>query len=153
MRVKKIISGGQSGVDRMGLEVGKELGLQTGGAAPKNYNTEFGFDFTLIEFGLKASESTSYKDRTLQNIINSNGTVLFGDVSSSGSQLTTNLCKTHQKPIIINPSVEQMVEWLTINEIVILNVAGNRRSRITWQKLKESKEVLLTAINIQNERT
>ena len=37
--VKKFISGGQTGVDRMGLEVGKELGLETGGTAAPNLYT------------------------------------------------------------------------------------------------------------------
>jgi len=35
--VEKVISGGQTGVDRMGLEVAKELGIPTGGTAPPNY--------------------------------------------------------------------------------------------------------------------
>ncbi|NBD31695.1 MAG: DUF4326 domain-containing protein [Cyanobacteria bacterium] len=35
--VQTIISGGQSGADRAGLEVGKKLGIQTGGIAPRNF--------------------------------------------------------------------------------------------------------------------
>ena len=35
MKLRKIISGGQTGVDRAGLEAGKKLNLETGGTAPK----------------------------------------------------------------------------------------------------------------------
>jgi Circularly permutated YpsA SLOG family len=35
----KIISGGQTGIDLMGLEVARELGLPTGGSAPKSFGT------------------------------------------------------------------------------------------------------------------
>lgn len=38
----KIISGGQTGIDRLGLEVGKELGLETGGTTTPGYYTENG---------------------------------------------------------------------------------------------------------------
>ena len=48
----KIISGGQTGIDRMGLEVARELGLPTGGTAPKSYWTENGADPSLAAFGL-----------------------------------------------------------------------------------------------------
>ena len=35
--VTKIISGGQTGVDTIGLQVAKELGIETGGTAPKDF--------------------------------------------------------------------------------------------------------------------
>ena len=36
----KIISGGQTGVDRLALDVAKSLNIATGGTAPKGYLTE-----------------------------------------------------------------------------------------------------------------
>ena len=48
----KIISGGQTGIDRLGLEVGKELGLETGGTTTPGYYTENGRDESLKDFGV-----------------------------------------------------------------------------------------------------
>lgn len=48
----KIISGGQTGIDRLGLEIGKELGLETGGTTTPGYYTENGPDTSLQEFGV-----------------------------------------------------------------------------------------------------
>lgn len=45
----KIISGGQTGIDRLDLEVGKELGLETGGTTTPGYYTENGRDESLID--------------------------------------------------------------------------------------------------------
>lgn len=80
----KIISGGQTGIDRLGLEIGKELGLETGGTTTPGYYTENGPDISLQEFGVteiapelqdgkKGKEF--YLPRTEQNVINSDGTV------------------------------------------------------------------------------
>ncbi len=41
-KVVRIISGGQTGADRAGLEAGKLLGVATGGTAPANFLTENG---------------------------------------------------------------------------------------------------------------
>jgi hypothetical protein len=40
----KIISGGQTGVDRLALDVAKSLNIATGGTAPNGYLTENGSD-------------------------------------------------------------------------------------------------------------
>lgn len=80
----KIISGGQTGIDRLGLEVGKELGLETGGTTTPGYYTENGRDESLKDFGvteispeLQAGRKGRefYLPRTEQNVLNSDGTV------------------------------------------------------------------------------
>ena len=50
--LSKIISGGQTGADRAGLEVAKRLGYETGGTVPRGYKTSTGPDPTLKEFGV-----------------------------------------------------------------------------------------------------
>lgn len=78
----KIISGGQTGIDRLGLEVGKELGLETGGTTTPGYYTENGRDESLKDFGvteispeLQAGRKGRefYLPRTEQNVLNSDG--------------------------------------------------------------------------------
>ena len=142
--VTKIISGGQTGVDTIGLEVGKELGLQTGGTITPGFYREQNVDqYTrqqLEEFGLQEiskelqagkSGKEFYLPRTEQNVINSDGTVYFAsDEDSAGKIATERFAKAHNKPFILNPTAEELRDWLAANNISVLNVAGNRGSKI-----------------------
>lgn len=140
--LKKVISGGQTGVDRFGLEIAKELGIQTGGTAPKNYKTENGCDLTLKDFGLVEDTSSDYDSRTEKNIIDSQGTVIFGDVKSPGTKLTIKLLKQHNKKYIENPTVEGLKQFITENNIEVLNVAGNRKSKLNLAQMNTIKTTL-----------
>jgi hypothetical protein len=145
--VTKIISGGQTGIDRMGLEVGKELGFQTGGVAPKGYRTEKGLDPSLKDYGLTEHSSSQYDFRTAENIKNSDGTVLFGNAESSGSRLTINLAKNNKKPIIVNPTAQQLRNFMNTNSIQVLNVAGNRASGLTNAQISDYRSILKEALS------
>jgi hypothetical protein len=134
--LKKVISGGQTGVDRIGLEVAKIVGLKTGGTAAKGYLTETGADFTLkTEFGLKEAPESGYNYRTEMNVKDSDFTVIFGNLKSPGSILTLNLCKKLNKPYKENPTVGELVHELKQRNVKILNVAGNRASRLTDEQM------------------
>ena len=130
MILKKIISGGQTGADQAGLDAGVDLGLETGGWIPKGRRTEAGpmSQDHMILYGLKEHRDASYAPRTLENVIDSDGTALIGNISSSGSKLTINVCESRGKPFIINPTTEQLKAWLAERNIEVLNVAGNRES-------------------------
>lgn len=109
--VVRIVSGGQTGSDQGGLIAGSLLGIETGGWAPKGWRTEEGMNPDLVGFGLKEHESPEYPPRTHQNVIDSDATLLFGDlyqpgkygeswVKSAGSLLTYQLCREREeKPI------------------------------------------------------
>lgn len=125
----KIISGGQSGADLGGLEAGKLLNIPTGGYAPKRYMTEYGVNMELKEkYNLIECSTSDYQYRTIKNIENSDGTLIFSERTSSGSKFTAHSCREMRKPYIINPSPEKFIIWLNKNKISILNVAGNRNS-------------------------
>jgi hypothetical protein len=149
--VEKVISGGQTGADRMGLDVAKELGIPTGGTAPKNYRTENGPDWSLQAYGLAESYSYDYEPRTYQNAQDSTGTVIFGDTNSAGSKLTVKACKFHKKPYKANPSVLELVDWIRESNITILNVAGNRGSKLSGHQLEGYANTLFSALKIVNE--
>ncbi len=128
-KLEKIISGGQTGADRGGLRAGLCLGIETGGVAPKGYRTEDGFEKDeLTRYGLTEHNSTSYIPRTKLNVKESDGTVVFCDVTSAGSRLTVEICRELKKPYIISPTDEQFISWLNTKNIRVLNVAGNRES-------------------------
>lgn len=127
--LRRVISGGQSGADRAGLEVARALGIETGGTAPRGYRTEFGPDLALRDvFGLVESASPDYGSRTLANVREALGTVVFGRLASTGTALTLSYCRVSSKPWIANPTAEELRRWVMEFEVVTLNVAGNRHS-------------------------
>lgn len=125
--IKKLISGGQTGADKTALEVAKDMGIPTGGTAPKGFRIDGGNDPTLgKDFGLVESAYSTYPQRTYQNVADSDGTVLFGNMDSPGCKLTIKICTQKDKPFICNPSASELAEWVEELGIEVLNVAGNR---------------------------
>lgn len=151
----KIISGGQTGIDRLGLEIGRELGLETGGTTTSGYYTENGPDISLQEFGVteiapelqdgkKGKEF--YLPRTEQNVINSDGTVYFStDEDSAGRIATQRFAKAHNKPFLLNPTSQELAQWLVDNNIGTLNVAGNRGSKVSPEFDSQVRETIRNA--------
>lgn len=131
-RPEKIISGGQTGADQGGLVAARILGIPTGGTAPPGYmtdngqNTSLGSIYGLVE-GKK--DPSVYRLRTIQNVIDSTGTVWFGIEGSPGGKLTLGQCVARGKPTLRNPSPIMLREWVAYNNITILNVAGNRERK------------------------
>lgn len=148
--VKKVISGGQSGVDRTGLEVAKALGIPTGGTAPKGYRVDGGNDPSLgKDFGLVESPYPTYPPRTEANVRDSDGTVLFGNMDSPGCKLTIKLCDKLEKPFLCNPLASELLEWLEDYGVEVLNVAGNRM-RTNPGAAKQAQQVLKEALSDPN---
>ena len=144
-RVTKIISGGQTGVDTIGLQVAKKLGIETGGTAPKGFLREKGIDTEDISsYGLteisdteqadytkRKGKSDPYTGRTELNVRNSDGTVYFStNADSAGRIATERSAKEWNKPFLLNPTAEQLREWINTHNIKILNIAGNRGSKL-----------------------
>lgn len=157
--VTKIISGAQTGIDRLGLEVGKELGIETGGTTTPGYYTENGIDLSIKDFGVVEISpelqqgkrgKEFYLPRTEQNVINSDGTAYFAtNDDSAGRYATERFAKKHNKPFILNPNGEQLRQWLIDNNIQTLNVAGNRGSKVTEEFYSEVRNTLKQALQIR----
>jgi predicted Rossmann-fold nucleotide-binding protein len=86
--LRKIISGGQTGADRAGLDFALETGLEHGGYVPSGRKAEDGrIDerYNLVELS-----TDSYPARTRRNIEESDGTVIFSleRLLSGGTKLT-----------------------------------------------------------------
>lgn len=143
--ITKIISGGQTGVDTIGLQVAKELGIETGGTAPKGFLREEGIDnedirsYNLVEITDEEQEAYSkstkkydpYTGRTDLNVRNSDGTVYFyTSEDKRGFEATERSAIQHKKPFLPNPTAEELREWIIKNNIKTLNVAGNRGSKL-----------------------
>ena len=124
--LRAIISGGQAGADRAGLEVGKRLGFRTGRTAPKGFRTNKGPDPSLKQFGLEEDPSSEYPPRTVKNVQNSDGTVWFGNVRTPGGKLTIGRARREGKALTLNPDVHELRQWIIDNGVETLNVAGDR---------------------------
>lgn len=138
----KVISGGQTGVDRYALEIARSIGLPTGGMAPKNYRTDDGNDYSLRDFGVEECNIWGYPYRTEHNVKHSDLTALFGDVKSAGCKLTIKYCKMHGKPYLINPSSEMLRNYIILYGVNTLNVAGNREKSLSPEQQEKIKRTL-----------
>ena len=67
--IKKIISGGQTGVDRAALDAAISLGIEHGGYCPKGRRAEDGR--IPDEYQLTETTTADYSDRTERNILES----------------------------------------------------------------------------------
>lgn len=140
----QVISGGQTGVDQIGLRVSKAMNIPTGGTAPKGWLTENGPNPSLgTDYGLIEATKPGYPYRTRENVINSHGTVLFGNMRSVGSELTIGLCKDIGKPHLENPTPQQLARWIKEKSITILNVAGSRGSKMSYSAEMTTRHTLI----------
>lgn len=150
MILHTIISGGQTGVDQTALEVAQLHGYETGGTAPKGYRTDDGPAVWLkTKYGLKESSARAYSVRTFQNVRDAHATVWFGTIISSGYECTYRavLVETRRRQYfwLVNPTAEDLRQWLEENPIGILNVAGNRRSTHPESMIK-ARPILVEAL-------
>ena len=134
--VKKIISGGQTGADRAALDFAIKHKIPHGGWVPKGRIAEDGV--LSKKYRLTEMPTDSYQKRTEMNVIGSDGTVIFSHGRlTGGSAYTKTMAKKHAKPHLhidldkddIFQAALLMLEWIDLNEIKTLNVAGPRASK------------------------
>jgi Circularly permutated YpsA SLOG family len=152
MALKKIISGGQTGVDQAALDVAISFDIPHGGWIPKGRRTEAGK--LPDKYMLKEMPTSSYHKRTEQNIIDSDGTLIISHGKLTGGSLLTSLmARKHKKELLhidleINRgfSAAQLIQsWIVLNGIKVLNVAGPRASEDPY--IYENAVRLLKAVN------
>lgn len=130
--VKKIVSGGQTGVDRAALDVAIDLGIPHGGWCPLGRLCEKGR--IPLQYNLRELPTPDYAARTLKNVIDSDGTlVLYYKRLHGGTALTCRFARERDKPLLcerldLPKDLSRVVRWLRENRIRVLNVAGPRAS-------------------------
>jgi len=133
-QIEKVISGGQTGVDRAALDVALESGIPCGGWCPKGRKAE---DGTIPDkYPLQETKSMNYVVRTEKNVRDSDGTlVLTWGPPKGGTARTLVLAQKLSKPFWVidlsrgkDPSAVK--EWKQMNKVKILNVAGPRESEV-----------------------
>lgn len=135
--LKKIVSGGQTGADRAALDAALASGFDCGGWCPEGRLAE---DGTLPAiYPLAELAGGGYRQRTIRNIEDSDGTAIFYAVRpTGGTELTLAKCIQRSKPyqlvdiaaIDAERAAQMLVEFVEHEAIEVLNVAGPRESSL-----------------------
>lgn len=131
----KIVSGGQTGVDRGALDAALAVKFTCGGWCPEGRQLE---DGTIPDrYPLLVLAGSGYRRRTLQNVRDSDGTlILFVGALTGGTKLTRDFCLREKKPLLtvdaaqvsVSGAVEGVQSFIAQYDVQVLNVAGPRAS-------------------------
>lgn len=137
--LSKIVSGGQTGVDRAALDVALSLHIPHEGWCPKGRRAEDGP--IASKYLLKETDEEKYEVRTEKNVIDSDGTLIFSKgLLTGGTLLTLKMVRLHQRPFIIidlaedqsqQKNMDRLMAWISENGIRRMNVAGPRESTVS----------------------
>lgn len=129
----KIVSGGQTGVDRAALDVALALGMNCGGWCPHGRQAEDGTIAPM--YPLQETPLGDYAQRTEWNVRDSDGTlILTRGQPVGGTALTLEFTTQGNKPCLVIDLLERhtgcsVYEWVQHHQIEILNIAGPRESQ------------------------
>jgi hypothetical protein len=143
--IEKIVSGGQTGVDRAALDTAIALNIPYGGWCPKGRIYELGiipkkYEALTEVSGEFKNEKENYDARTIRNIADSDGTLILIPVEPlpdnvrDGTLLTIKEAEKRKPFLKINLSkpqidnIEEIQNWVKKHNIAILNIAGPRES-------------------------
>jgi hypothetical protein len=133
--LRRIISGGQTGVDRGALDATLAAGFPAGGYCPAGRTAEDG----LIpdRYPLTELDRGGPLERTLMNVAESDGTaILYFEALSGGTEKTLEACLFLRRPYLLidaelclpEAAAHRIRDFCKTHRIEVLNVAGPRAS-------------------------
>jgi hypothetical protein len=131
----KIISGGQTGVDRAAVDVALKHGIECGGWCPTGRLDEFGR--IPAQYPVQELEAGGFGERTLQNVKDSDGTlIIYPGKLGGGTEQTIRFCVKLQRPhqlidaskVSPEDAAKLIAGFVHKHKVAILNVAGPRQS-------------------------
>ena len=132
-RIERLVSGGQTGVDRAALDTALALEMPCGGWCPKGRLAEDGP--IPARYPLTETRSPDYAQRTEWNVRDSDATlVLVRGVARGGTRATIDFARALGRPyrvVVLGraPAFATTTAWLGRNHVRVLNVAGPRESQ------------------------
>jgi hypothetical protein len=136
MPLVKIVSGGQTGVDRGALDAALAAGFPCGGWCPEGRLAEDGVIADC--YPTVVLSGAGYEERTLQNVLDSDGTaILHPGKLEGGTRLTAEHCARHGRPHALidasgrtpDQAAAEIAAFVKRERIAVLNVAGPRASK------------------------
>lgn len=133
--VKKIISGGQVGVDQAALDAAIKLGIPHGGWIQKGRKTQSGK--LPDKYQLQEMPTASYKERIEQNVIDSDGTLIISHGKPTGaSDYSRKMALRHKRQFLhvdliqLNTlkAAKLINSWIALRHIKTLHITGSRAS-------------------------
>ncbi len=128
----KVISGGQTGVDRAALDAALQAGLAIGGWCPRGRRAEDGS--VPARYPLQETPSFGYEQRTRRNVQQADATLILARGPLSGGTLQTlHFAQREEKPVRVvqlprSAGWDETLQWLLQHQVHVLNVAGPRES-------------------------
>ena len=132
----KIISGGQTGVDRAALDFAIQHGFEHGGWCPHGRVAEDGV--IPPAYWLRETDSPEYDERTEKNVLEADATLIVVRKMelSGGTAFTRNRAEQHDRPLLVvcerdgvGQGAAALSKFLRRNRVRTLNVAGPRESQ------------------------
>jgi len=133
--LKKIITGGQTGVDRGAMDAALAAGFACGGHCPEGRLAEDGV--IPDHYPVQELAGGGYAARSEANVTEADGVVVFAPGSpTGGTALTIEFARRHDKPVRVidaavvdtEEAVERVITFLEEHGIGVLDVAGPRLS-------------------------
>jgi hypothetical protein len=154
-----VISGGQTGIDQLGMRQAASLGLPCFAIYPEAARTE---DFTKSGPGTFAGlanqchsfelSTPSYRFRTWVTAFLADGTLLWDYVGSEGALETIRACRETGRPLLNVTDIADadfpgvVDDWLDMHSIRVLNIAGNRRSYVPRDRIEKAAKQIHEAL-------
>ena len=137
--IRKIISGGQTGVDRAALDFAIRTGLPYGGRIPRGRAAEDGTIDAAAYPHLEEAASADPDERTRLNVEESDGTLVIAKgPPDRGTRLTLEFARDTGKPYSyvdlesadFPTAADRVRSFVSGHGIQVLNVAGPRESKV-----------------------